>query len=84
MCSVTPDYEIRIKGHALLKISNGAVKIDGKDFHSDLKNLSSLIEILSGVLDSAQEVKKPKIVASENAAPVAQIVPFPYKVISSK
>ena len=81
-----PEYEIRIKGHPLLKISNGDIRIDGRDFHSDIKELSSLLEILSGVLASAKEVKKPHLVCSENIPvemPRCEIIPFPYQLISN-
>jgi len=87
MCNETPEYEVRIKGHSLVKITHKGVRIDGKDFHSDLKNLSSLIEILNGVLETAQDVKKPRLVADgAKAIPphtVDRGTPFPYEVITN-
>ncbi len=68
MCNETPEFEVRIKGHSLVKITHKGVRIDGKDFHSDLKNLSSLIDILNGVVESAQEIKKPRLVSANVTA----------------
>jgi len=82
------DFEIRVEGHTLVRVKEGGVRIDGKDFHSDLKNLSELIEILSSVVGSAQEAGKPRLIASSGETIAA--LPhktadggFPYKVISN-
>ena len=57
----TPEFEIRIKGHSLVKVSDGGVRVDGKNFHTDLKDLSSIIDVLNDILVSAHEAKKPKL-----------------------
>lgn len=64
MCQGDQDFEIRVKGHTLLKVSDGGVRIQGKDFHNDLRSLSELIDILSSVVESAQEAGKPRLVES--------------------
>ena len=63
MCDVTPDYEIRVSGRSLLKVSNGEVRVDGRNFHADLKSLTALVDILHDVIAAAEEVKKPRLVS---------------------
>ena len=82
------DFEIRVQGHTLVRVSDGGVKVDGKDFHADLKSLSELIDILSDVVNSAQEAGKPRLVAAEGAQRAAKVTlkavkAFPYKIISN-
>lgn len=61
----TPEFEIRVKGHSLVQVSDGGVRVDGKNFHTDLKDLSSIIDVLHEILDSANEAKKPKLVMQD-------------------
>jgi len=63
MCYEAPEFEVIIKGHSIVKVAEGGVRIDGRDFHSDIKNLSALVDILNEVLETAQEVRKPRLVA---------------------
>ncbi len=58
------EYEVRIKGQTLVRVHEGKVKVEGKDFHGDVKNLAALIDILKYVLESAQEAKKPRLVCA--------------------
>lgn len=83
MCNETPEFEVRIKGHCLVKVIHGGVRIDGHDFHSDLKNLSSLVNILNDVLETAQDVKKPRLV-SDGVMPISatERAPFLCTVVS--
>ena len=69
MCAYdeTPEFEIRIKGHRIVKVSDGGVLVDGRNFHSDLKDLSSIVDVLNDILDSANEARKPKLVLSAPA-----------------
>jgi len=60
-----PEFEIRVNGHSLVQYSDGGIRVDGKNFHTDLKDLSSIIDVLHDILDSAQEAKKPRLVMSE-------------------
>ena len=79
-----PEFEIRVKGHTLVKVSDGGVRIDGKNFHSDLKDLTDLIDILSEVVGQAQQAGKPRLVSAvKEAVPEKPAEPFPYKVISN-
>lgn len=75
MCQDKPDFEVRIKGQTLVSVSDGRVKVDGKDFHSDVKNLAALIDILSGVLETADSVKKPRLISEGGKKYGPQIVP---------
>lgn len=59
------DFEIRVQGHTLVRVSDGGVRIDGKDFHSDLKSLSDLVDILSNIIVTAQEAGKPRLITDE-------------------
>jgi hypothetical protein len=59
------DFEIRVQGHTLVRVCDGGVRIDGKDFHSDLKSLSDLVDILSNIIVSAQEAGKPRLITDE-------------------
>lgn len=61
----TPEFEIRVNGHSLVQYSDGGIRVDGKNFHTDLKDLSSIIDVLHDILDSAQEARKPRLVMSE-------------------
>lgn len=61
----TPDFEIRIKGHVLVKVNEMGVRVDGKDFHGDLKDLAAVVEVLHEILDSANEARKPRLVMNE-------------------
>lgn len=61
----TPEFEIRIKGHSLVTVNDGGVRVDGKNFHTDLKDLSSIINVLNDILESASEARKPKLVVNE-------------------
>ena len=63
MCYEAPEFEVIIQGHSLVKVADGGVRIDGQNFHTDLKNISALVDILNDVLDAAQEVKRPRLVA---------------------
>lgn len=83
MCNETPEFEVRIKGHSLVKVIHGGVRIDGHDFHSDLKNLSSLVNILNDVLETTQDIKKPRLVSNETM-PSSAVghAPLPSTVIS--
>ncbi len=63
MCYETPEFEVIIKGHSIVKVADGGVRIDGHDFHSDIKNITALVDILNEVLETAQEVRKPRLVA---------------------
>lgn len=56
------DFEVRIKGHSLVQVNKGEVKINGKDFHRDLRNLTELVGILSDVLEQAEAMKRPRLV----------------------
>lgn len=58
----TPDFEIRINGHKIVQCADGAVRVDGKNFHTDLKDLSSIISVLQQILGSAEEAKKPRLI----------------------
>ncbi len=86
MCQDTLEFEVRRKGHSLVKISNGDIRIDGRDFHSDIKDLSELVEMLSDVIASAQEMRKPRLVESSSIERMAHAAPspFPYKVVGGK
>jgi hypothetical protein len=84
------DFEVRVKGHTLVKVSDESIRIDGKDFHSDLKFLNDLISILSNVVEEAQGAGKPHLVMSVEKKYVppscrvqAASKTFPYKVISN-
>lgn len=59
------DFEIRVQGHTLVRVCDGGIKVDGKDFHSDLKSLSDLIDILSNIVVTAQEAGKPRLITDE-------------------
>jgi hypothetical protein len=59
------DFEIRVQGHTLVRVCDGGVRIDGKDFHSDLKSLNDLVDILSNIIVTAQEAGKPRLIAEE-------------------
>ena len=59
------DFEIRVQGHTLVRVCDGGVRIDGKDFHSDLKSLNDLVDILSSIIVTAQEAGKPRLIADE-------------------
>jgi hypothetical protein len=74
----TPEFEIRIKGHSLVQVSDGGVRVDGKNFHTDLKDLSSIVDVLNDILESANEAKKPKLVMNEPIVVSAfkQLPPF--------
>jgi hypothetical protein len=63
MCYEAPEFEVIIKGHSIVKVADGGVRIDGHDFHSDIKNITVLVDILNEVLETAQEVRKPRLVA---------------------
>lgn len=66
MLSQKPDFEVRIKGHPLVRIMGGEASVNGRDFHTDIKNLSSLVDMLQEILDTAQEAKKPKLVSGSD------------------
>lgn len=87
MCHIDQDFEIRVKGHALVKVSDGGVRIDGRDFHNDLRSLNELIDILSGVVESAQEAGRPRLVASSGEPCVilhpVQTKVHPHKLINN-
>lgn len=59
------DFEIRVQGHTLVRVCDGGVRIDGKDFHADLKSLGELVDILSNVIATAQEAGKPRLITDE-------------------
>lgn len=59
------DFEILVQGHTLVRVCDGGVRIDGKDFHADLKSLSDLVEILSNIIVTAQEAGKPRLITDE-------------------
>ncbi len=63
MCQNNQEFEVRVQGHTLVKVNDGGVKIEGKDFHNDLRSLNALIDILSSIVDSAQEAGKPRLVS---------------------
>lgn len=71
----TPDFEVRIKGQTFVSVSAGRVKVDGKDFHSDVKNLAALIDILSGVLETAENAKKPRLISGATQKNGPQSIP---------
>jgi len=80
------DFEIRVQGHPLVLVRDGGIKIDGKDFHADLRSLNDLVEILTDVIATAEEAGKPRLI--ENAMPACHSVEkgrsaFPYKIISN-
>lgn len=59
------DFEIRVQGHTLVRVSDSGVKVDGKDFHADIKSLNDLVDILSNIIVTAQEAGKPRLVTDE-------------------
>lgn len=67
MWSNVADYEVRVKGYSLIRINNGEVSINGKDFHTDLKTIELLIDMLSEVLHQAKETKQLRVVSSNSA-----------------
>ena len=79
------DFEIRIQGHTLLRVQDGGIKIDGKDFPADLRALNDLAAILGDVIAMAQEAGRPRLVEKDATlcSPAARKRPFPYKVISN-
>ena len=79
------DFEIRVQGHTLLRVKDGGVKVDGKDFHADIRCLNDLVGILSDVISMAEEAGKPRLVesAAPLCPPVAEKRAFPYKIISN-
>lgn len=80
----TPEFEIRIKGHSLVKVSEGGVRVDGKNFHADLKDLSSIIDVLNDILGSANEARKPKLVMSEPIVVSPFKGPWPQKAANNR
>lgn len=64
MLTNKPDFEIRIKGHPLIKIKDGEARVDGRDFHSDLKNISTLVDMLQEIMGTAKDAAKPRLIAS--------------------
>ena len=75
----TPDFEISIKGHKIVKVSDGGVLVDGKNFHTDIKDLSSIIDVLNDILESANEARKPRLVVSEPIVVTPFEGPWPTK-----
>lgn len=61
------DCEVRIKGDSLIQIQDGKIHVHGKSFHEDIKNISTLIGILSDIVQQAEMIKKPKLVFSDDA-----------------
>ena len=59
--------DIVIEGQALVRIRDDRVYVEGRDFHGDLKNLSSIIHMLSDIVESAQASARPRVLT---AAPV--------------
>lgn len=68
MWSKVADYEVRVKGYSLIRINNGEVSINGKDFHTDLKTIALLIDMLTEVLHQAEETKQLRLVSTSSAA----------------
>ncbi len=62
------EFEVRVRGHNLIKVEDSAVLVDGKNFHADLKDIASLINILSDILQKAQESKKLRAVGTKKSA----------------
>jgi hypothetical protein len=60
-----PDYEVRVNGHPLVRVSDGDVCVEGKNFHADLRALSSLVAMLNDVLDTAEKEARPKAVQAQ-------------------
>lgn len=86
MCAYdeTPEFEIRIKGHSLVKVSDGGVRVNGKNFHADIKDLSSIVDVLNDILESASEARKPKLVQAAQPILVhAYKGPMPHKAANS-
>lgn len=79
------DFEVRVQGRTLLRVRDGGIRVDGKDFHADIRSLNDLVEILTDVISTAQEARKPRLV--ENITPMhppaMEKQAFPYKVISN-
>ncbi len=65
MLANKPDFEIRIKGHPLIKIKDGEARVDGRDYHTDLKNISTLVDMLQDIICSAQDAGRPRVVTSD-------------------
>lgn len=64
MLTNKPDFEIRIKGHPLIKIKDGEAHVDGHDFHTDLKNITTLVDMLQEIVGTARDAAKPRVIAS--------------------
>lgn len=77
------DFEVRVQGHTLLRVRDGGIKVDGKDFHADIRSLNDLVGILTDVISMAEEAARPRLVESDAplCPPVAEKRAFPYKVI---
>jgi hypothetical protein len=77
------DFEIRVQGHTLLRVRDGGIKVDGKDFHADLRSLNDLVGILSDVISMAEEAARPRLVESDAALcpTAAEKRDFPYKIV---
>lgn len=66
-----PEFEIRIKGHSLVTFNGAGVRVDGRDFHADIRDLSAVAEVIGDILESASEAKKPRLIAGRPVLAVA-------------
>ncbi len=79
----TPEFEIRINGHSLVKVSETGVRVDGKNFHTDLKDLSAVVDVLNDILESASEARKPRLVMNDPIVLTHLSQPVPHKAANS-
>lgn len=79
------DFEIRVQGHTLLRVHGGGIKVEGKDFHADLRSLNDLAAILGDVIAMAEEAGRPRLVDSGASLhkPAGDKRGFPYKIVGS-
>ncbi len=56
---------IVVEDRTLVRVEDGQICVEGKDFYSDLRDLKSIIELLSDIVRSASDVARPQLVSIE-------------------
>lgn len=65
-----PDIEIRFDSKTFMTVRNGKLEVSGSDFQSDLVRITSLMGVLTTVLESALTAKEKSAASPEPSAPV--------------
>lgn len=60
---------IAVGNRTFISMKDGKVCVEGHDFHSDLRDIKDIIDILTGIVATAKDTVRPRLVTNGQDGP---------------